>query len=133
MKSLLFTFILSLLVLSIGFAQSKGTPDERATKRSAKLTQLLSLSADQATRVKTAMVNKFTTIEKSKAAQPVDKQAIKGARTNYQAEMKSILSQEQYAKWEQMRKEAREKAKAKKNAKNKMSTEDAQDEAEDEI
>ncbi len=140
MKTVILSLSLMFVLAFATFAQSsnpKGTPQERATKRSTALTQKLALSAEQAAKVSAAMLVKFTAFDKARSVQPADKNSIKTARTVYQTEMKSILNQEQYAKWEEMRKKAREKAKAKRDAKKSTkeaaSTEEAQDEAEDEI
>lgn len=85
-----------------------------AEKRDAKLKADLSLSDEQAAKIKTART-KFA--EKAKTLRKDgkhDKEAFKKLRTGYDAEVKSILSAEQYQKWSAMKAERKNKSGRKK-------------------
>jgi len=81
-------------------------PTNRAEKRIEKMKTELSLSDAQATKVKAALVTKMTKMQalKEKAGDDkVDKTERKTIKTAFETELKSILSSEQFTKYEQMK------------------------------
>lgn len=82
-------------------------PTKRAEKRVEKWKTELSLSDEQATKVKAALVTKMTKMQALKEADNEDEKANKTERkaikTAFETELKSILSSEQFAKYEQIK------------------------------
>lgn len=95
-------------------------PAKRAEKRIEKLKSELSLTDAQATKVKAALVTKMTKMQALKEAageEKVNKTERKAIKTAFETELKSILSTEQFAKYEQIK--ADKKAKHGKHGKGK--------------
>lgn len=87
-------------------------PTNRAEKRVEKWKSDLSLSDAQAIKVKAALVTKMTKMEalKEKAGdEKVDKTERKTIQTAFETELKSILSAEQFTKYEQIKADKKEK------------------------
>jgi Spy/CpxP family protein refolding chaperone len=87
-------------------------PVKRAEKRVEKWKSELSLSDAQATKVKAALVTKMTKMHQLKEAagdEKVDKTERKAIKTAFETELKSILSSEQFAKYEQIKEEKKAK------------------------
>lgn len=87
-------------------------PNNRAEKRVKKWKTELSLSDAQATKVKAALVTKMTKMHdlKEKAGdEKVDKTERKAIKTAFETELKSILSSEQFTKYEQIKAEKKAK------------------------
>ncbi len=87
-------------------------PVKRAEKRVEKWKSELSLSDAQATKVKVALVTKMTKMHQLKEAageEKVDKTERKAVKTAFETELKSILSSEQFAKYEQIKAEKKAK------------------------
>ena len=83
-------------------------PNKRAEKRVEKWKSELSLSEAQATKVKAALVTKITKIQALKEAadeNKVDKAERKAINTAFETELKSILSSEQFTKYEKIKAE----------------------------
>ncbi len=101
-------------------ARVKKSPEEMANKKADKLKVELSLTDEQRTQVYTAVLDK---INKSKTIREKyqggkDKNAMraemKTVKENFDAKMKTILSADQYSKWQDIRKQQKEKHKGKK-------------------
>lgn len=93
-------------------------PNKRAEKRTEKWKTELSLTDAQASKVKAALVTKMTKMQALKEAageEKVNKEERKAIKTAFETELKSILSKEQFAKYEQIK--AEKKAKHKKHKK----------------
>jgi hypothetical protein len=119
MKTLVLSLVLSLCA-TLGFAQGRqegrqggsGTPEQRADKQLAQLTQELGLSAEQQPRVKTALLARIAKTDgiRGGGGEKKDKfQEAKAAVDEYNAAMKTILTPEQYATLEELQKEKKGK------------------------
>ncbi|WP_338812289.1 hypothetical protein V9L05_12865 [Bernardetia sp. Wsw4-3y2] len=87
-------------------------PNKRAEKHIEKLKSDLSLTDAQATKVKAALVTKMTKMQTLKEAagdEKVDKEERKAVKTAFETELKSILSSEQFTKYEQIKAEKKGK------------------------
>jgi Spy/CpxP family protein refolding chaperone len=122
MKTILFSLFMALMTLG-AFAQNKQdktpkTPEEYAKVRSEKLTKELGLNADQKAKVYDLLLNKRKKIQEIRAKYPNDKKAAhaeaKPVKEQFKADMKAVLTPEQYAKWEEMQKQKEAERKAKK-------------------
>ncbi len=95
----------------------KMTPEQRATKTSQRLTQQLSLSADQTAKVQAILLAQGQEMEAihTKYASSTDRKAakpeMKAAKEKYDAQMKAVFTAEQYAKYNQMRDQQAQKQK----------------------
>ena len=95
------------------------TPEQRADMQTKRLTQQLSLSADQSAKVRElalaenqelqALRGKFASADSRKGAG----QEMKAIQEKYDAQLKSVFSAEQYTKYLQMREERMDKRKEK--------------------
>lgn len=105
----------AILILTIGvlgifgsnpiYAQAKNDPDKKIEHRLKKMDEKLNLTEEQEAKMRDLFTRQMQT-----------KQAQKEQRKAYKAEMKSILTAEQLAKLEEMRKEkAKSKGKGKKH------------------
>lgn len=105
MKQLLMTAVLAVMTV-VAQAQDKErkTPEERAKMRTAHMTEELDLSADQAARVEAInlkyagqgeVLRKQREVERAEA-----RKNGKALRDAHDAEMKVVLSPEQYANWQ---------------------------------
>ncbi len=95
-------------------------PKNRAEKHAEKMKSELSLSDAQTTKVKAALVTKMTKMHdlREKAGdEKIDKTERKALKTAFETELKSILSEEQFIKYETIKTE--KKAKHKKHGKGK--------------
>lgn len=109
--------LFALTISASSFAQHKKeakTAEEKATHRTEKLTKELSLSADQATKVKALLIQQDEQVQaiKTKHANDTDKTALKQelqtTREQNEAALKQILSPEQITKYEQLKAEKKE-------------------------
>lgn len=102
----------------------KKTPEQRATDRTEKMTSELELNAAQRTRVQAVNLT-FTQALAAKKEEGADKDAMrtkaKALKVQRDAELKGILTPEQFTKMEELRKakhaEMKEKKKSEKSAK----------------
>ena len=91
--------------------QGKGhaTPAQKADRQAGKLAKALGLTADQEARVEQLMLARQQETTALKAKYGADKKAgrpeMKAAYERYTAQLKSILTAEQYAKFDQMKEE----------------------------
>lgn len=106
---------LALFTIGAAHAQAKQqrTPDDRAKRQTERMTEELGLNADQATRVE-AINAKYA--EKGQAMRIEHKEKMadmkgKGAELHdaRMADMKAVLTTEQYAKWEKNMEAMKEK------------------------
>ncbi|AIZ63457.1 hypothetical protein PK28_06700 [Hymenobacter sp. DG25B] len=113
--------------MGMGMGHEKMPPEQRAEKMSQRLTQQLSLSADQTTKVQAILLaqgqemdaihTKYAASTDRKAAMP----EMKASREKYETQLKGVLTAEQYTKYDQMRDERMQKNKSKmKDGKMKM-------------
>jgi periplasmic protein CpxP/Spy len=83
-----------------------GTPQERAEQLTASMTQELSLTADQAAKVKEIHVNRFTEQRemRQKAQAGGDREAMREQmqtlRQKYDGQLKAVLTEQQYAQYQ---------------------------------
>jgi|SRR6185437_15944030 len=114
MKKVIFS--LSLLVVSLfSFAQQKGndnkTPEQRAQHKTQKLTSQLSLTTDQSSQVQNVFLQQEQQMAavKSKYANAQDKSGMraemKPIRENTDKSLQSILTPDQYTKYQTMKEE----------------------------
>jgi periplasmic protein CpxP/Spy len=97
------------LLVSISYAQ-KGkdlTPEQRAQKTSIFLQKKLSLTDDQKTKIYQALLERITKLNELKT-QNLDKssmlQQAKPIRDNFNSQLKSTLTPEQFVQWENLHK-----------------------------
>ncbi|MCR5889635.1 DUF4890 domain-containing protein [Hymenobacter sp. J193] len=97
------------------------TPEQRADKAAKKMAEKLSLTAAQTTQVRQLHLARIQEMQAHKAqagttAAPADKKqhhaAMKAGKQRYEAQLKQILSAEQYAKYTQLQAERMQKRKA---------------------
>jgi periplasmic protein CpxP/Spy len=81
-----------------------GQRGEMAKERLAKLSEELSLTADQKTKVEAAMKEQAETMRGLRdATQEERREKMQAARKGFDAKMKGILTADQYTKWEKLR------------------------------
>ena len=123
MKKLLLSILL-VGSLFVAQAQDDDTPDmakksptERAEKQTAKLTEKLSLTADQQPKIKDILLEKATKMDEIKKKYAGNMEAakpeIKQLRMAIKEKLKAVLSAEQAQKFAEMRKENKGNRKAK--------------------
>lgn len=127
MKSTLFALALGLLTVTTTYAQTekqnntaqtqearqRATPEERAERQTKMMAQTLGLSADQEAKVKALNLKRLTQIdglrESKEANANVNRNQAKTIRDNWNIELKSILTPEQFTKYEAKQGEMRGK------------------------
>ncbi len=101
------------------------TPQEKAENQAKKLTEKLALSAEQTPQVQAALLERMTKGQNIKAT--IEKgggKRIKAAKeigAEFDSKMKSILTPEQYTKFEQLREDRKDKRKENKGKSKKES------------
>ncbi len=127
-KSIIFMLV-SLFVVSIS-AQEQGkrqkmTAEERATKQTEMMTKQLTLTADQQTKIQ-AINLKYAqqmdaNMQKAKENEVKDREAMKAQMKTQMdakdAEMKQVLTSDQYKQWEEKKQEMKGKMDKKMNGK----------------
>jgi hypothetical protein len=111
MKKLMIGALMSVMALST-FAQKgervERTLEERAAMRAEKLKTALELSEEQTLKVEAAFLTKMTKSKEIRAKHTEDKETLKKemrpVQTEFKATMKEILSEEQFAKWQELKK-----------------------------
>lgn len=116
MKKIILALLLMLGITGYSYSQQPHkTPEERAQATSTKLGKDLSLTQDQIANVYNAALTRNREVEEARANKASNKEAIhsqvKVANESYDAQMKTILTPEQYTQWKQMEEEHRAKAK----------------------
>lgn len=142
MKKLTLLFLALTLGINLGFSQTKRkegahrTPQERAEKVTNKLAETLALSEDQRKRVFEIILERETNREEIRLDQAADKKkkhqqmAARNKKTDDQ--LKAILSQEQFNKLEQERREKIAKRKENRQGNSKEKSPNASEEVDDE-
>jgi protein CpxP len=83
-----------------------GQRGEMVKERLAKLSEELQLTADQKTKIEAVLKEQAETLRGLREAAPEERrEKMQAARTEINAKVKSILTAEQYAKWEKLREE----------------------------
>jgi len=128
MKTILLAFILLASFVSaysqktVGGDKEKKDPAQRAANTQKRLTKQLVLTDDQGSKVYEAALKRINAVEAIRAELPGEankearKTKISEVITQYEADMKGILTEQQFIKWQEMRqknKENREKKKGK--------------------
>lgn len=115
MKKLI--MIALVLITTIGYAQDQKekmkkdwTPEQMAEKKTKKMTSELNLTDAQQERVRVIHLNKANEGKSRRTEMRANNET---ARSNYKAQMKTILSADQYSKWL----ENKEKSKSDKRSK----------------
>ncbi|TAH24799.1 MAG: hypothetical protein EAZ07_08775 [Cytophagales bacterium] len=112
---LLIAFVLG---ISASYAQSNGkmkglSDSEKADKAIKHLTKVMTLSPDQAVKVKEAVTKRISEISALRASNTTDKKALRASimkvRENWDTELKSIVSPEQFEKYTLMKNQAKQK------------------------
>jgi len=106
-KLILLGFIVALSIAT--FAQSKErekrTPEERAARQTEKMTKELSLTPSQATKVKAILVHRNSQRDSIRAAKSGERRDFKAAKDKTDADLKAILTPDQYTKMQAMKKD----------------------------
>lgn len=87
------------------------TPEQRADARTQQLTKSLGLSADQTEKVRQLNLAQAKEMQTLRAKSAANRQEAKATRDRHEAQLKAILTTEQYAKYEQQRTERMDKRK----------------------
>ena len=94
------------------------TPEERAEKQTQHMTKNLGLTPDQATRIKELNLHRAQQMQAIKAKYAEQKKGrgteMKDIMTNWESQLKSVLSAEQYTKFQAMQEERKAKMKERK-------------------
>ncbi|WP_426061517.1 hypothetical protein [Hymenobacter sp. B1770] len=102
-------------------AKTKKSPEQKADHKASKMAKELGLTADQEARVEQLMLARHQETAAFKAKYGNDKQAgradMKAAHDRYQAQLKTILTADQYAKLSQLKQEHRGHSKTKDSSK----------------
>ncbi len=120
MKKLVMGALMSIFALST-FAQTQErvqkSPEELAALRAERLKTSLELTDDQTKKVESALLLKMTKSKEVRAKYPEDKEAAKKEmlpiHQQFKASMKEILTEEQFVKWQEMKKKHHKKGKGK--------------------
>lgn len=111
--------LMSVMALST-FAQKgeriERTPEERAAMRAEKMKTALELTDEQTKKVEAAFLNKMNKSQELRTKHAEDKETLKKemrpVHKEFKASIKNILSDEQYAKWQELKKNEHRKGKA---------------------
>ena len=133
MRKSLILFSLLLVTTFYSFAQekSKKTPEERATSITKKLTEKLSLNADQAAKVKAITLKRTEKIDQVKSKANGDANAkqteVKAIKQQWEADLKGILTAVQFETYRKYKEEKKlnKKTTGSKTSKNKSQTKSA--------
>jgi len=107
-KILSLTLLMSVLCVGMTFAQQQGqkvraTPEERAAKRVEMMKQSLNLTPDQVTKLQAVQTEYAKSQDQALAAKSGSQQDMKAKREAYDTQLKSILTPDQYQKYQDMR------------------------------
>jgi len=107
-KILSLTLLMSVLCVGMTFAQQQGqkvkaTPEERAAKRMEMMKQTLNLTPDQVTKLQAIQTEFAKDQDQAQAAKKGNWQDMKAKREAYDAQVKEILTPEQYQKYQDLR------------------------------
>ena len=116
MKKLI-AFILFCCVMSFSFAQNQyqrtlKTPEQRVPSISNYLAKVLTLSDDQKTKVYNLALDGATKMKDAREENAEDRQAMRSAmkqiRDEFDAQMKNILTPDQFASWQKMKEDRKQ-------------------------
>lgn len=109
MKTLVLLLCLALVGATVNTAQAqdrsanKPSAEEMATKKTTKLTEVLSLTKEQQTQVHSIVltkINKHQELKNTRLTEDERRAGMKEVRANFDAQLKGILTAEQMAKYE---------------------------------
>lgn len=105
MKNFLLTLMATFFLLGTSFAQEKATAEQRAENYAAKVTKEYSLSAEQQQKVQAARLTMIKQMDELDAKygrenRKEHKDEYKPVHDSFKAEMKQILTPDQFSKWE---------------------------------
>jgi hypothetical protein len=99
--------------------QASKTPEERATAHNKRLTEKLSLNAEQQKSTYGILLQRAQQVDADRAKFQSDKKAMRNAmkenEQNFETNLAKILSADQKTKYDQLKQEQKEKRKEKKN------------------
>lgn len=87
------------------------TPEQRAEAQTKRLSASLGLNADQTEKLRTLNLTQAQKMQKLREKNAANRQEAKAARDQHQAQLKAILTADQYAKYDQQRTERLNKRK----------------------
>jgi len=96
---------------SVSVKKSNLTPEERAVRQLRKMSGPAMLKKEQMEPVKAVLLAREQEKERIKNAENPDKKALKGLNEKTEAQLKSILSEEQWKGWEKWREEQKARRK----------------------
>ncbi|MCC2545243.1 DUF4890 domain-containing protein [Hymenobacter sp. BT175] len=108
-------------------AKADKTPEQKAERSAQKMAKSLGLSAEQTEKVRQLNLARFQERQAKRAHQGTaaktraSRQEMKAGREQYEAQLKQILSADQFAKYAQLKAEKMEKQKASRKAKTQKS------------
>ncbi|MBD2767583.1 hypothetical protein IC235_06725 [Hymenobacter sp. BT664] len=101
-------------------ARSHPSPTQKADRKASKMAKALGLNADQEARVEQLLLARQQEVAALKTKYGTDKKAgradLKAAHDRYQAQLKTILTPEQYTKFNQLKEERHDHGKKKAKA-----------------
>ena len=104
-------------------AKTQKTPEQKADHKAKQLAQKLNLTAEQTEKVRQLHLSRYQQMQANRTKyatagkSAARKQEMKADKAAYEAQLKQILSADQYTKYAQMRAERMEKHKAQRKAK----------------
>ena len=105
------TFLMSVFCVTLSYAQqgekSKRAPEERAAKRIEMMKKSLGLTDEQAAKVQEAQKQLFEDMKQIRAKGEGNREEMKTKRDAFEAQLKTILTSEQYQKFQDQRKNMR--------------------------
>ncbi|MCL2598213.1 MAG: hypothetical protein FWD66_11320 [Paludibacter sp.] len=108
-KILMATFLMSIFCVALSYGQqdqkTKMTPEARAAKRIEKMKTSLNLTDEQVTKVQAAQAQLVSDMKQVRDKSQANRDEMKAKRDAYDAQMKTILTQEQYQKYQEQRKD----------------------------
>jgi protein CpxP len=121
MKKYFIVFMMLGWMINTQAQQNSGkSPEQKATQMTGRLTKSLALTAEQQSKIYPIALNNIQAMEQARAGDPNDKKAfharIKALRQSYESEVKSVLTQEQAAQWDQIKQEQKSRHKQKSQA-----------------
>jgi len=108
-KAILASALALMTVMTFAQEKKQRTPEERAQKATEKMAKELNLSEEQKEKVLEINLQKAKEMQQLKEEMKVLKEKRKKLRDEHAEQMKSVLSEEQYQKYLQMREEMKKK------------------------
>ena len=102
------TFFMSIFCVALSYGQqdqkTKLTPEQRSAKRIEMMKTTLNLTDDQVVKVKAAQAQLSTEMKQVNGKDKANREEIKAKRDAYNAQLKTILTPEQYQKYQEQQK-----------------------------